>query len=803
MIQVIIPMSGLGQRFQDAGYTQPKPLIEVDGMPMIQHVVHLFPGASRFIFICNETHLQTTNMREILQTIVKNAIIVSIAPHKQGPVYAVSQAAPYIDASLPTIVSYCDYGSYWSFYNFMTYIFHNKLDGCIAAYKGFHPHMLGSDNYAFMKETEEGSMRLAAIQEKKPFTNNKMNEWASNGTYYFSSGKLMLDTFYETMQDETSKVNGEYYVSMVYNKLIAKNRQVGIFPVQHMLQWGTPYDLQVYNGWSQYFRDIAKPKQLLQNPPNTTTVLPMAGKGSRFSCKGYSTPKPLLDVNGHPMFHQAVDCLPSSTNYAFITLKEHCEIYPEVEKTISSQYPNAKIMQLDKVTEGQACTCYEMIRHLDPESPVLITACDNASYWNTEAYQALLQDETNDVIVWSFTHSATGKLQPQMYSWLDVDENQMIHKAYVKECPFSDPFDRYSIIGTFFFRKAKYFTEAYHQLLEKNVRANGEFYVDSMLNENIALGHKVKNFTIDHYICWGIPDEYETYQYWRCFFHKTVWHPYKIYDDCTFNTQKVEQILNANKILTVPLQQSISFFPHQGWADLIEVIPKLCFLAQLYSTVYIVVRRDAADMFTYLVNHALLTNVVVVPSHKDQTESSVLVQLEKEHGCYYISDGSGKSIERMLSNVYPWFFTSSISNVLEKVNYSQGFYYETLFDLSVRANYFPLLKSISSIEPCIAIHEDRHRNMLLDTSLLPRNFPHVSLDGKTHVILDNIVYLLSAKEIHCIHSMYAILTYYCKVSWGLKAPLYIHMYARPDRQANVDYKYFFNYPAPKDITFLN
>ena len=44
MVQIVLPMTGLGKRFRDAGYTDPKPLIDVDGKPMIEHVVSLFPG---------------------------------------------------------------------------------------------------------------------------------------------------------------------------------------------------------------------------------------------------------------------------------------------------------------------------------------------------------------------------------------------------------------------------------------------------------------------------------------------------------------------------------------------------------------------------------------------------------------------------------------------------------------------------------------------------------------------------------------------------------------------------------------
>lgn len=61
-MQLVIPMSGLGKRFVEAGYQLPKPLIEVDGYPMIKHVLDLFPDVTNVTFICNEKHIKNTNM---------------------------------------------------------------------------------------------------------------------------------------------------------------------------------------------------------------------------------------------------------------------------------------------------------------------------------------------------------------------------------------------------------------------------------------------------------------------------------------------------------------------------------------------------------------------------------------------------------------------------------------------------------------------------------------------------------------------------------------------------------------------
>ena len=82
-----------------------------------------------------------------------------------------------------------------------------NADGAIACYKGFHPHMLGTDNYAFLKETDSSSRWMEKIQEKKPFTNSPRDEFASSGTYYFKTGDLIsFLSLYFTKSKNTSHV---------------------------------------------------------------------------------------------------------------------------------------------------------------------------------------------------------------------------------------------------------------------------------------------------------------------------------------------------------------------------------------------------------------------------------------------------------------------------------------------------------------------------------------------------------------------------------------------------------------------
>lgn len=517
-IQLIIPMAGMGKRFLNSGYLTPKPLILVDGIPMIHHVVNLFPGINNVSFICNDFHLNNTDMPKILKEISPNCKIFSVTRENlKGPVDAVSKIFDHINDDNEVIISYCDYGTKWDYEKFLKHVRKTNSDGSIACYTGFHPHMLGSDNYAFVKELD-GIAEI--VQEKKPFTNNRMNELASNGTYYFKSGKILKKYFTELLNTE-NHINNEYYVSLVYNKMISDGLKVSTFLIENMLQWGTPYDLEIYNGWSNYFHNKKIKQPLINHPKNTTLILPMAGRGSRFSEEGYKLPKPLIEVDGNPMVISAVDCLPKSDNIIFICLDEHIVNY-NIDNILKNYYKNCSIVPINEITQGQACTCEIGINksNLNLENPIVISACDNGVYYDSSEYEKMLNDDNIDIIVWTFRNNQSSKNNPNAYAWLDVDENGMIKHVSCKKFIYDDPLKTHAIIGTMFFRKGKYFIEGLQKNYNELITTNNEFYVDDVLNQNINSGLKVKVFEVKNYICWGTPDDYKTYNYWKNYFTK-------------------------------------------------------------------------------------------------------------------------------------------------------------------------------------------------------------------------------------------------------------------------------------------
>ena len=521
-MKIIIPMSGIGKRFVEAGYKDPKPLIIVEGKPIIEHVVNLFnKDEDQFVFICNDQHLKDTNMKIELLRIAPNAKIYEVSVNnRKGPVDAVMQIAheEICDNDTDIIISYCDYGTLWNYEEFKKDIKENKLDGSLPSYIGFHPHMLGSDNYAFIKETVKGNKDFLEIQEKNPYTENKMEEYASNGTYYFRSGYI-VKKYFQMLIDKNISTNGEFYCSMVYNLMHKDGLKIKVFEIEKMLQWGTPKDLEEYLVWSDYFlhRTPDFNKSFIDKY-DTTLILPMAGAGSRFSKEGFTTPKPLLDVEGLPMIIQAVEQLPKTSNKIFIGQEDHFKKY-NIDKTITDFYPEAKIIGINYITDGQACTCELAFKEFDinPQKPVLISACDNGVYYDMDKYQKLLDDDNVDIIIWSFSNNSTSKLYPHMYAWIHVDDNDYIKDVSIKKA-FTEHPNKYCIIGTILFKKGKYFVEGLKNIYDNNNRTNNEFYVDNMIMPLVNMGYKVKIFDVTNYLCWGTPNDYKTYNYWKEYF---------------------------------------------------------------------------------------------------------------------------------------------------------------------------------------------------------------------------------------------------------------------------------------------
>lgn len=247
-MNIIIPMAGAGIRFQDAGYDVIKPLIEVEGKPIIEWVVSLFPGENNFIFICREDHLRVTNLESVLMNLGKNSRIVAIAAHQKGPVYSILQAAFEISEIEPCIVSYCDFFMLWDYPGFKQKLMNKNIEGAVPCYSGFHPHLIPEKNvYASVRVDDQ--LRLLEIKEKCSMNKDKFKTLHSPGVYYFKSGEL-LKHYGQLLIDKKMDINGEYYVSMLYDLMLKDHKNILVYDkISHFCQWGTASDLESFLFW--------------------------------------------------------------------------------------------------------------------------------------------------------------------------------------------------------------------------------------------------------------------------------------------------------------------------------------------------------------------------------------------------------------------------------------------------------------------------------------------------------------------------------------------------------------------------
>jgi dTDP-glucose pyrophosphorylase len=528
-------MSGTGQRFLKAGYTVPKPMIEVEGRTIISHVVDMFPGDNNFTFVCNNDHLndESLGMADELNSLAENVQIVGVDAHKKGPGFAVLQAFDRIDMSEPVVINYCDFTCYWDFADFVAFTKETNCDGAIPCYTGFHPHHLTENRYAYVKEENGWALD---IREKTPFTEDPMSEYASSGTYFFRTGDIAREFINDNIENDLN-VNGEFYISMPYKPMIDAGLNVAVYELQHFMQWGTPEDLAEYNYWSSTFRSLVDAPRLYHSSRAGTMLLPMAGAGARFQTVGFTEPKPLIPVSGTPMSSQAMTTWPSHEKAVVITREEvlrgHEDFTPIAPGT------DSQMMVIDEITEGQASTCSLAKDRIDLSLPMTIAPCDSGALYDRSEFWRQIEEEA-DVLIWAMRGHPRAALHPEQYGWIAETAGKVtgISTKVALDDPTSDPI----VIGTFSFRRAGDFFAAADRMYARDGRINGEFYVDECINDALAMGLNCRVFEVDSYLPWGTPDELNTYHYWQSCFHKWDSHPYRLQQDQLVSIASVDQL---------------------------------------------------------------------------------------------------------------------------------------------------------------------------------------------------------------------------------------------------------------------
>ncbi len=511
-MKVLIPMAGMGKRFLKAGYQVPKILIPIENRPMVEHVARNFSPEDDFVFGINEEHDGGGMMSGVLKRIAPRGVIVPMPYQKEGPTATVQRMLDHVKDEEPVIVNYCDFSWVWDYDSFKRQVAENRCDGAVICYRGFHPHLLGPNHYATL---DSDGLWMKEIREKFSWHDDKKKDWSSSGTYYFRQGAFVKKYFTRIQEKKSWLINGEHYVSQVFQLMKEDGLRVFIYEIPFMLQWGTPEDMGQYLYWSGYFHAKKLSDKIFAHP--MTVLVLMAGAGKRFVQEGYPAPKPYIAVNGDPMVVQSTRHLPQGDRYLFITRKELQN--DAGEKVLKMLFQPATVLCLDELTEGQASTALCAEKLLKPEHPLLIGACDHLIFFDPERFKALTAPDSGvDALIFTYRNNPMVRLNPRMYGWVETDAAGRALRISVKVPLAGDPAQNHAIVGSFWFRKGRYFTENAREMIRENNRINNEFYIDQCMNYLIRNHLRVDVFEVDQYASLGTPDDLRTYEYWQRYF---------------------------------------------------------------------------------------------------------------------------------------------------------------------------------------------------------------------------------------------------------------------------------------------
>ena len=231
-MNVLIPMAGAGSRFEKAGYTFPKPLIDVRGKPMIQWVVDNLNVEAKYIFIVQQSHFKKYNLKETLSNFCPNNEIIQIDGITEGAACTTLLAKQYIDKDEPLIIANSDQFVEWDSDEFIYSCSASDLDANILTFNSTHP------KWSFAKLNDLGF--VTEVAEKKP-----ISDLATAGIYYWRKGSDYVK-YAEQMIDKNIRVNSEFYVCPVFNEAIQDNKKVRTYNIDKMWGLGTPEDLEYF-----------------------------------------------------------------------------------------------------------------------------------------------------------------------------------------------------------------------------------------------------------------------------------------------------------------------------------------------------------------------------------------------------------------------------------------------------------------------------------------------------------------------------------------------------------------------------
>ena len=232
-------------------------------------------------------------------------------------------------------------------------------------------------------------------------------------------------------------------------------------------------------------------------------IMPMAGEGSRFRKEGWSTPKPLIELHGKPLFVRAIESVKvdgAPMKYSFIVRQEHIE-EQQIDQSIKELLPDANVFSVERTTRGAVETCLVAEKDIADDDAVVVMDCDLE--FSSEGYRKIITDSLQT----DASEARGGALvsfrsdEPR-YSYAETDSFGNVVRTAEKEV-----ISNHALCGAYFFASGREFKDAARRLLNEPVMLKPEFYVSLLYNYLLSNGSPVKLAEMEKYRSYGTPEE--------------------------------------------------------------------------------------------------------------------------------------------------------------------------------------------------------------------------------------------------------------------------------------------------------
>lgn len=509
-MKIVVTTAGQSKRFSDAGYSLPKFMLPVLNTTMLHQVISMFDTEDSFLIVTSDTlYDRYSEFFESLKNSYRKLEVISINQHTFGPVQTLlsDKVRQWVGPD-DFVVSYCDFFLNWDYNSFLKHIQEWPSHGCIVSFTGMQPASRGSTMFAYLRTSEE---QVLEVREKSCFTDNRLQEFASAGIYYFKSYAI----FQQGVQHSSRHFAqfSEKYASLVFNGILDLGLTVTHFPVKQFVCLGTPQDYEEFVFWDDYFESVHEEVGSVACVKNK--LIPMAGFGQRFKNAGILVPKPFIPIRNKAMFVHAVEAFPRAEKSIVVALEDQID---RVKRATGSTSLAIQTVALRNRTSGPGHTVLESLDAIPSGEDVLVMSCDYDLRCEKEPFEDAMNDEKTKVILFYTKFSEFRMKEPKAFAYCETNNEGIVHKIVEKELLGENPSADKLLVGSFWFRSPDYLRIALNNSIIHERYINGELFIANSLNELLELDIRIRAVPVKHWISFGDPEEFEIYGWWENLF---------------------------------------------------------------------------------------------------------------------------------------------------------------------------------------------------------------------------------------------------------------------------------------------